>query len=130
MSSPELNTMPRSLEVALMLTEELLSEPEQLLLFEDHDSSNAQAKEIMRNFTDQLKKDNEGKIIIHSSKLYDYRYKAAMYGAGLHPTQLEAISYEPTNESGTYVGAIFKFDYENLQACRDLDFDLLYERKD
>lgn len=25
---------------------------------------------------------------------------------------------------------IFMFDYDNLQACKDLDFDLLYERQD
>ena len=185
MSNPELATMPRSLEVALMLTDQLLNDSEQIALFEYSDPSEYQYNELMRHFTEKLKRDNEDKLVIHSSKIDEFRYKAAMYGARFHPSQFEDISYKPTNESGTYVGvmfnligytrqlpevvathnrmrdeiseelftdhvptttydlatgnyvtteedlcAIFKFDYENLQACRDLDFDLLYERKD
>jgi hypothetical protein len=178
-------TLEQSLadEVAQSLVTQVLSQPEQLRLFE---ADSRGFDQLMEGFKRRLVADNAGKLVLDAELVDAYRYKAAMFGAGFHATQFDDISYRETGVSGTEIsmgvlGAmyvtsqipervfkhnrmwdevenelftsvvpsttydmttgsyvttpedlfkIFKFDYEGLKACRDLDFDLLYERKD
>jgi hypothetical protein len=173
-------TTNRASEIAAQLVEQLLTAPVQDTLFEIDP-----AKEMNERWQNELRNLNPDKLVLDADFVDDFRYLAAMYGAGFHPTQFEDISFEEAGESGTaiYVDPIglehsyqiakkvgrhnrmkdeineelftilipttgydlsscsyittpedlqkiFEFDYTNLEACRDLGFDLLYERKD
>jgi len=177
-------TTNQAQEVAQNLVERLLSKPAQAQgrLFEvNADEENRRWREHCRA---QLLSHHPDKLVLEANLVNEFRYMAAMYGAGFHPTQFEEISFTTEDTSGMEIGVgylgevyiqripekrersnrmrdevneelftlhvptteydlssgmyittaedlqkIFEFDYCNLEVCRALNFDLLYERK-
>ena len=64
----------------------------------------------------------------NSNRMSDEVLHNEMFTQVVKTTQLDLSGFYITSEED--LEAIFAYDYENLDACRRLDFDLLYERKD
>jgi hypothetical protein len=100
--SAETITLDPVEEIAEKLLNQLLHEPEQLKLFEPDPYAHFDVEHY-----EAVRRRNPGKLVCRAALVEEYRYKAAMYGAGFHPSQFEDISWVDTGESGMSVDVGF-----------------------
>ncbi len=90
------------LERRLAITERLVSrlladEPEQLHLFKNE----REQDQVRHKALEELRKENPEKLVVDAEVIQKYRYEAAMYGAGFHPSQFDEITWQDNELAGT-----------------------------
>lgn len=95
-------------EIAERLVGRLLAgDHEQLQLFQ----SEREKENVSRHDKGlkMMREDQPGRLVLDADVVDEYRYKAAMYGAGFHPSQFDEISWQKNELAGmntVYLGVL------------------------